>query len=153
MLTKSKTSAFILSAITVLSFGVTGSLINILIPYLLSSDLRVVIERPESLRTTGDIAALVVLIVTLLLMLTGVGAYWLYRFFGDRYYGPRGALRWSLFGIIFALMLGLPAQLFPDSLRLLEIVLNILGIFVAFFVARWLIPLERTTRRDGDAKS
>ena len=142
MLAKSKTNAFVLSAIAVLSFGATGVVVNILIPYLLSGDLRIVIERPENLRTPGDVAVMVGLVVLLLLMLAAIGAIWLYRFFGERYYGVRGALRWSLFGIIFALLLRLPDWLLPDSLHLLGSFLGILGLFVAFFLARWLVPLR-----------
>ena len=69
MLAKSKTNAFVLSAIAVLSFGATGVVVNILVPYLLSGDLRVVIERPENLRSPGDVAVMVGLVVLLLLML------------------------------------------------------------------------------------
>jgi hypothetical protein len=67
----------------------------------------------------------------------------LYRFFGERYYGHRGALRWALFGGFFALLLRLPDWLLPDSMGLLGDILGFLGLFVAFFLARRLVPLER----------
>ena len=146
MLTKSVKSAFILSAITVVSFSAMSALVTILIPYLLSGNIRVVIERPENLRTPEAWAVLVGLIAVLLLILTGIGAFWLYRFFGERYYGPRGALRWALFGAIFALLLRLPDWLLPDSMNLLGYILDILDLFVAFFLARWLVPLERNAK-------
>ncbi|MBN1148023.1 MAG: hypothetical protein JXA78_12265 [Anaerolineales bacterium] len=151
MLTKSVKSAIILSAITVISFSMSGAMVNMLIPYLTSGDICVVIESPQDLQSPGDVIALIGLVAGLLLILTGISAFWLYRFFGERYYGARGALRWAVFGAIFALLLWLPDWLFPESLRFLGHQLRFLGVLVAFFVARWLIPVERGLRQaDGD---
>ena len=142
MLTKSKTSAFILSLITVVSFSATSALVNILIPYLISGDIGTVIARPESLKEPGQVISLVGVIIILLMILTGIGTFWLYRFFGERYYGKRSALRWALFGIIFALLLKSPDWLIPERLWLLSDILRFASVFIAFFLTRWIIPLE-----------
>jgi hypothetical protein len=72
-----------------------------------------------------------------------LGAYWLYRFFSPAYYGPRGAARWALFGALLAVLLKLPDWLLPESWRLVKFVIWILSAFVAFFIARRLLPLKR----------
>jgi uncharacterized BrkB/YihY/UPF0761 family membrane protein len=143
MLAKSKRSALVLSAITVLVFGFVSALVNILIPYLLSSDPHTIVARPESLDEPSEFTTLIVFMVVLLLILIAIGAFWLYRFFGERYYGLRGALRWALFGAIFAVCLKAPDWFLADSLRTLRDVLRILSILLAFFLARWIVPLEK----------
>lgn len=152
MLNKSKKSALVLSCIAVLSFSITGALLYLLIPYLISGDVRVLVENPGALDSPGEIAALTAVIAALLLVLIGIGAFWLYRFFGERYYGGRGALRWALFGALFALLLKLPDWLLPQRLRLLGDLLRFLGLFAAFFLARWLVPIERRPQDIRDAK-
>jgi len=143
MLAKSKRSALLLSAITVLGFGFISALVNILIPYLLSGDLHTIVARPESLDEPAEFIVLLVSVILLLLILIATGAFWIYRFFGERYYGPRGALRWALFGAIFAVFLKAPDWFLADNLRPLGAVLRILSLFVAFFMARWMVPLEK----------
>ena len=143
MLAKSKRSALVLSAITVLVFGLVSALVNILIPYLMSGDLHTIVAQPESLDESSEFTALLVVVALLLLILIAVGAFWLYRFFGERYYGPRGALRWALFGAIFAVCLKAPDWFLTDNLRSLGDALRILGLFLAFFLARWIVPFEK----------
>jgi uncharacterized BrkB/YihY/UPF0761 family membrane protein len=143
MLAKSKRSALLLSAITVLVFGLVSALVNILIPYLLTGDLHAIVARPESLDEPSEFVVLFVFVALLLLILIVIVAFWLYRFFGERYYGPRGALRWALFGAIFAVLLKAPDWFLADNLRPLGDVLRILGLFLAFFLARWIVPFKK----------
>ena len=143
MLAKSKLSALVLSAITVLVLGLVSALVNILIPYLMSGDLHTIVAQPESLDEPSEFTALLVVVALLLLILIAVGAFWLYRFFGERYYGPRGALRWALFGAIFAVCLKAPDWFLAYNLRSLGDALRILGLFLAFFLARWIVPFEK----------
>ena len=143
MLKKSVKSAFILSALTVASFSTVSAVLNILIPYLVSPDVHTIVARPEALTTPGDILALVSMVVALLLILTGVGAFWLYKFFGEKYYGTRGAIRWALFGATFALLLSLPNWLIPERWWLLRDIWRFGSVFVAFFLVRKLIPLKQ----------
>ena len=143
MLAKSKLSALVLSAITVLVLGLVSALVNILIPYLMSGDLHTIVAQPESLDESSEFTALLVVVALLLLILIAVGAFWLYRFFGERYYGPRGALRWALFGAIFAVCLKAPDWFLAYNLRSLGDALRILGLFLAFFLARWIVPFEK----------
>lgn len=143
MLKKSVKSAFILSGLTVASFNMVSAVLNILIPYLVSSDVHDIVARPEALNTPGDILALVGLVVTLLLILTGIGAFWLYKFFGDKYYGTRGAIRWALFGATLALLLSLPNWLIPERWWLLRYIWRFGSVFVAFFLIRKIMPLKR----------
>ena len=140
---KSRKSAFLLSATAVFSFVATSAVVNILLPYLLTGDVNTVIEHPERLSQPGQVLALLGILSLFLLVLIGLGASWLYRFFGEAYYGLRGAARWALFGVLLALLLKLPDWLFRDSLRLVKYAIWILSPFVAFFVARWLLPLKR----------
>jgi hypothetical protein len=77
-----------------------------------------------------------------LLILIGLGAFWLYRFFGEAYYG-RAAQPAAVFGALLALLLQLPNCLPPDGLRLLKYAVWISSPFIAFFLARRLLPLKR----------
>ena len=140
---KSRKSAFLLSAVAVLSFTVISAVVNILLPYLLTGNLHTVIENPERLSQPVQVLALVGILSLFLLVLIGLGALWLYRFFGEAYFGPRGAARWAVFGMLLALLLKLPDWLSPEGSRLVKYAVWILSPFVAFFVARWLLPLKR----------
>ena len=143
MLTKSKKSALLLSTLAVLSFTATSALVNILLPYWLTSDVRVVVENPERLSSPADVLALALITLIALLILIAAAAYWLYRFFGEAYYGRRGAARWALFGVLLALLIKLPDWLLSERLWLVKYAVYILSAFIAFFVARWLVPLKR----------
>ena len=140
---KTRKSALMLSAAAVLSFAATSAVLNILLPYLLTDDIRTVIEDPERLTQPGQLLALAGILSLFLLILIGLGAFWLYRFFGEAYYGPRSTTRWAMFGALLALFLKLPNWLLPDGLRLVKYAVWILSPFLAFFLARWLLPLER----------
>jgi len=140
---KTRKSALLLSAAAVISFAATSAVLNILLPYLLTGDVRTVIEYPERLTQPGQFLALVGILSLFLLILIGLGAFWLYRFFGEAYYGPRSAARWAVFGALLALLLQLPNWLPPDSLRLVKYAVWILSPFIAFFLARRLLPLKR----------
>lgn len=143
MLNKSRKSAVILAAIGVLSFTAVSALLNILLPYLLSGDLRVIVEHPERLRNPADLLALTLISLFALLALIASTAYWLYHYFGEAYYGLRGAARWALFGALLALLLKLPDWLLPESWQLVKYILWIFSAFIAFFVSRRLLPLKR----------
>ncbi len=143
MLRKSLSSAILLSAVGVLAFTLTSALVNMLIPYWISGDFRAAIANPERLRNAGDVAALAALLLGAFLILVALGAYWLYRFFGEDYYGGRGAARWALFGALFALFIKGSAWL-PQGLSLLKNLLWVVSVFAAFFIARRLIPLRRS---------
>lgn len=145
MLNKSRQSAVILSAIAVLFFTAASAAMNILLPYLLSGDIRVIVEHPERLRNPGEVLALALITLVALLALIASVAYWLYRYFGQAYYGQRGAARWALFGVLLALLIKLPDWLLPENLWLLRGAFWLLSAFIAFFIARWLIPLAKTT--------
>lgn len=136
-LEKNKTSAVILSAITVLTFSVTDFALNILIPWIIQKESALVQENTENLMAAFLFVAL------MLLFLVAIGAFWLYRFFGDRYYGPRGAAFWALFGTLFAIFLIVPEWGIQDQIRWIRIPLQLAGLFGAFFLARWLARIPR----------
>jgi hypothetical protein len=140
---KSRKSALLLSAAAVLAFTVTSALLNILLPYLLTGDARTVIQNPERLTQPSQLIALAAILALFLLLMTGLGAFWLYRFFGEAYYGPHGAARWAIFGALLAVFLKLPDWLFAGSLRWVEYAVWIISPFLAFFAARWLLPLGK----------
>lgn len=149
-LEKNKRSAVILSGVTVLSFSITSAILNLLIPILATGDIGLVAAGSEGLSQPGSAPGLALFIAALLILLTGIGAFWLYQFFGERYYGPRSAPRWAVFGILFALFLKLPDWLFPPELWLLKGLVQLAGLFAAFFLARWLIPFQRATVRQNE---
>ena len=140
--TKSKKSALILSTIAVLSFTITSAGIDILIPYLINRDIHTIVENPEVLSRPGDVLALLMILVTLLAILIAIVAFWLYRFFGERHYGRRAALRWALFGFTFAVWLHTLGWIFQDRLAILKGILQFLGVFATYFLTRKLIPFE-----------
>jgi hypothetical protein len=142
VLSKSLKSAILLSLIGVLSFALTSAVLNLLLPYLLTGDLRLIIAQPERLQQPGELFVLVGILGFFLLLLVALAAFWLYRFFGEAYYGPRGAARWAIFGALLALLLKLPDWLVPEGLGFIRDILWILSAFIAFFVARWLVPLK-----------
>lgn len=143
MLLKSWKGAFLMSAVAALSFTAASAVMNILLPYLLTGDVRVIIENPERLSNPGDVLTLALILLIAFLFLIALGAYWLYRFFGPAYYGPRGAARWALFGALLAVLLKLPDWLLPNDWLLAKYAIWILSAFIAFFLARWLVPLKK----------
>jgi uncharacterized membrane-anchored protein len=148
MLTKSKRSALILGGITVLAFSLTSALVNIAIPYWVSGDIHTVVANPESLAIPGSLAALIVVVILLLLLLSGLAAYWIYRFFGDGYYGKRGALRWALFGLLLAMLLQIPIWIFPERIGFLKLPWQIASVFLAFFGSRGIIKIIKDSPRN-----
>ena len=143
MLNKSKKNAVILSCTIVFSFALSSALVNLLLPYLLTGNLRVIIENPENLNTPADYLSLVVLLVVVLGGLIAIGAYWLYKFFGEAYYGNKGILRWALFGVLFALLIKTPDWFLGERLPIIKNLLEFLSLFAAFFLARWIVPIQR----------
>jgi hypothetical protein len=141
--TKTKQSALLLSVITVLSFSITGAILNILLPYWLSGDIRTVIANPESLSQPGSLMVLLLFLMMVQGIMIALGAFWLYRFFGQAHYGKGAPLRWALFGMLFAIFLKLPNWLLPTGWGILRVVLQFAGLFAAYFLARWVIPLQR----------
>lgn len=141
-LSKSKSSAVILSMLAVLVIILTSAALNMLLPYLMTGDIHTVIARPENLSDPAYAGALVGVLLLVFLLMVGVGAYWLYKFFGEAYFGVRGAWRWMLFGLFFALLSQLAIWLFPDN-AVMDWVWPLVSAIVAFFLSRWLIPLRR----------
>jgi len=144
-LEKSKGSSIALSCVTVLSFAATSAILDLLLPYLITGKASSVVEYPEKLANLGDALVLAGLIAFLLLALIGIFAYFLYRFFGESYYGRRGGNRWALFGALFAVFFSAPQWLLPARFGLFITIWQILSFFLAFFLARKIIPLERKT--------
>jgi hypothetical protein len=141
-LAKSKSSAVIISAMTVISFTITEGVLNILLPYWLTGDIHSIIANPDSLRQLGSVMGLIAFVGIILVLMIALGAYWLYRFFGPAYFGERGAFRWALFGSLFAIFLKLPDWLFPTELWLLIGLFQFIGLLAAFFLARRIIPIR-----------
>jgi hypothetical protein len=141
-LTRSKKSALILSAVAVLSFTLTTALIDLLIPYLARRDTGAVLGNPAALSKPENLLAFFIFLAMLVGVLIAIGAFWLYRFFGERHYGPRGALRWALFGCFFALWIQALDWIFQGQLALLRYILQFLGIFATYFLTRALVPFE-----------
>jgi hypothetical protein len=73
----------------------------------------------------------------LLAVLSGIGAIWLYRFFGPRYYGKKGLVMWVAFGVILAILLKAPEWVLGDNLTWLQQMWRFVSAFPAFFAARW----------------
>lgn len=147
MLRKSWRSAILLSAGGVLAFTATSAIVNMLIPYLATGDFRLAVADPERLGRAADLIALGVIFLIVLLLLIAIGAYWLYRFFGEAYYGGRGAARWALFGSIFAIFIKAPSWFLPQGWWLAKNLFLVASVFLAFFLARWIIPLQRNRSR------
>ena len=143
---KSKRNALILSAITVLAFAVTGFILNILLPYWLSEDIHLIVANPESLSQPGSLVVLVLFLVIILGMMVAPGAFWLYRFFGEAHFGGNAPLRLALFGVLFAIFLKLPDWLLPAGWGVIRGVFQFAGLFAAYFLARWLVPLRRSVK-------
>lgn len=143
MLNPNRRGAFFLSAAGVLSFTGVSAILNLLVPYLVSGDIHTVVAEPDRLGEPANLIALVVVFVAALAALIAIGAYWLHRFFGPAYFGPRGAVRWVLFGSIFALLVKIPDWILPDGWWLVKNILLFLSVFAAFFTARGLVPIKK----------
>jgi hypothetical protein len=141
VLARSKTGAFILSGITVLSFTATSAILNIFLPYLLTGETAAILANPLRPIQPLDILALVAILLAALVPLIAIGAFWLNRFFAEAYYGKRGAIRWALFGFLFALALWLVDWVVPEGWWLLKIPLEVASLLGAFFGARKIMPL------------
>jgi len=138
---KSKRNALILSAITVLAFAVTGFILNIMLPYWLNR-----VSNPQNPFQTGGLGVLLLFMVIILAMMIALGAFWLYRFFGEAHFVGNAPLRWALFGVLFAIFLKLPDWLLPAGWGIIRVILQLAGLFVAYFLARWIVPLRRSIR-------
>ncbi|HSQ25937.1 MAG TPA: hypothetical protein VLM80_02320 [Anaerolineales bacterium] len=131
-----------MSAITVLSFSIVNAAENILVPYLITGNLQMIVANPEELTQPANLIALVSILATLLIIMILIGSYWLYRFFGEKYYGVRGAIRWAVFGSLFAIFIMAPEWILPDHWRIVINLLKFFSVFVAFFISRKMIPLQ-----------
>lgn len=149
---KDKKNAFLLSALTVLSYSITGAILNIWLPFWISGDIHTVVAQPESLRQPINLIGLILLILFGLLLLIAIGAYWLDRFFGEKYFGQGSRTRWVLFGFLFALLIKIPDWIFPQSWWVLQAVFKFAGLFAAFFLARWIVPLARSSDQTALSK-
>jgi RsiW-degrading membrane proteinase PrsW (M82 family) len=145
ILEKSKISALLLSIAGSLGFVLVSATLNLLLPYWLSGDVHVVIANPDSLTQPGNLLALAIILLLAFALLAGAGAYWLYRFFGPAYFGKRGAVRWALFGVLLAFLLQIPIWVLPEQ-AIPRGILQALGVFAAFFLARWIVPLQARSR-------
>ena len=132
----------ILSTIIVLSFSLISAIENILVPFTRTGDMQSVIANPENLSQPANIIALILILSILLIIMILIGAYWLYRFFGENYYGGRGALRWVIFGALFAFLMMVPEWFLPHQWRLIINLLKFASVFIAFFVARKIVPIK-----------
>jgi hypothetical protein len=141
--TKTLRKAFLHSATGVIAFTLVSAILNLLIPYLLTGDIHAVVGSPERLSQPGDLLALAVILLAALAALIAIGAYWLYRFFGERYFDRLAPLRWALFGALFALLIQIPNWILPDGWWLLTNLLQLAAVFLAFFAARTIVPLDR----------
>ena len=146
-LLKSKKSALILATIVVLSFSLTMAIFEILMPYWLNGSANSIVADPERLSQPGSLVGLSVFLIAILLILIFIGAFWLYRFFGERYYGRRGALRWALFGVMFALLMQGFDLIFGENLPVIKGVLQFLSVFGAFFLSRLLLPIGTQSQK------
>ncbi len=142
MLEKSKKSAVILSCTIVFSFSLTSAALHIFLPYLITGNINVIIENPETLSTLTDILSLTIILLVIIGGLIGIGAYWLDKFFGEAYFDNKSILRWALFGAAFALFIKTPDWLFGEHLSTIKNFLRLVGLFAAFFLSRWIFPLD-----------
>ncbi len=143
MTARSKTGALGMSLAAVLPFTLASALLNILLPYLSTGDIRTIVAHPENLDQPGEWLAFSLLLAILLFALAACAAYWMYKFFGEAYYGRRGAWRWALFGASLALFIKLPDWLLPGNSTVLRYAWFAICLFLAFFLARWLVPLRK----------
>lgn len=141
-LNKSKSSAVILSTLVVLVVVITSAVLNMLIPYWITGDIHTVIAKPENLSDPVQAGALIGVLALIYLLMVGIGAYWLHRFFGEAYFGVRGAWRWMLFGLFFALLSQVAIWQFPDN-AVMDWAWPMVSAIGAFFLARWAIPLKK----------
>jgi len=146
---KNKKNALLLSTLAVLSYSITSAILNMLLPYLLTGDIHTVVAHPENLSQPANLIGLILLTLVVFLVLTAIGAYWLYQFFGDKYFGRGSPIRWALFGFLFALLMKIPDWIFPEIDWILPTVFRIAGLFGAFFLARWIIPLPGRSGQSG----
>jgi len=142
-LEKNKKSAIVLSVIIVLSFSLTTAIIDIVVPVIISDSYEYgLLSNTDRGSALENILGITLLISIILIVLITIGALWLYRFFGERHYGQRSAFRWSLFGIFFALLLQAFDLIFQENLPVIKGILQFLSVFPAYFISRFIIPLE-----------
>lgn len=131
-----------MSAITVLAFSIVNATENILVPYLLTGNLQTIVANPEDLTQPANLIALVAVLAVLLILMILIGSYWIYRFFGEKYYGTRGVVRWAVFGSLFAIFIMAPEWILPDDWRIVINLLKFISVFIAFFISRKIVPLQ-----------
>ncbi|MFM8322965.1 MAG: hypothetical protein ACKOC5_18805 [Chloroflexota bacterium] len=142
MLPRSRQSALWLSLAAVLAFSLTSAILNLLLPYLLTGDVHSLVERPEALQQPGGLLSLVLVLLVVEVVLALIGWLWIYRYFGERYYGQRGLVFWALFGLLLALLLKLPDYLPGGGPAALTGAWRAISAFPAFFLARRLAGIR-----------
>jgi hypothetical protein len=93
------------------------------------------------LNEPAEILTLLIILALLFAILVAIWAYWLYRYFGEAYYGARGSFRWIIFGAVLALLVRTQTWLLPEMGMLLRSAWLFVSIFLAYGLARLLIPL------------
>jgi hypothetical protein len=137
MLAKSKRSAFLLSLAAVLAFAAADAAINILLPGLTGQSPPQLSNDPGLAQQGAILGLLALITIAAVGLLSVIGMVWLYRFFGERYYGRRGLAFWALFGALLAVCLELPALLMGERLPWIQDILQFVSAIPAFFAARW----------------
>ncbi len=143
MLQKSKRSALIFSAVVVLCFTLVTALLRIALPYWRSGDLTTIVSNPEILSQPRLIGGLAIFALSFLLIQILIGWWWLHKFFGDDYFGRRGAIHWALFGVLLAALLALPDLLPGSQWEFVRLLFRYASPFPAFFLARWISGVKR----------
>ncbi len=141
MLAKSRRSALIIAGIAFLSYALTDLLISLGIYYRTTGTLP---PLQEEIQNIPQFFGTYALLIIALLIAIGVGGLLINSLFGEAYFGRRGALRWSLFGMIYALISQGYQSFANDWPFLIKTIIELILVVVTYGLALKLVPLPAT---------
>jgi uncharacterized membrane protein len=138
MLAKTRRGALIMAGMAFLSYALTDLLISVGIYYRTTGTLPPLQEEfPNIPQFFGTYAVLIIAV----LVVVGVEGLLIYFLFGEAYFGRRGALRWSLFGMTYALISQGYQSFANDWPFVIKTISELIVVVVTYVVALKLVPL------------
>jgi len=142
MLTKSKSSALILSGIWLLSYVIASLVFQVWVPYWLTGVMPDLFSEPPGMAGPSYLLRFWGAVLLVLGFQILIGGFCIYRFLGDGYYGRRGIIFWVLFAVLLATMFNLPRILLEERWAMQQRCWRMASVFPAFFLARWICGIK-----------
>jgi hypothetical protein len=115
---------------------------------VLANASSVVFQWPEELSNPGVVGVLTVMIPLALVLGIGMGTWIIYSFCDRSHFGEKGLVRWTVFGMLFALLFHIRRWLWPspETLGILEYILGGIIPIASYLLAFRVIRKKRASK-------